>query len=85
MKTPEQEADNLISEFTLILDTSDLQTCYTVDLEQETRTTAVECAIANVNNILKSIGSIYDYDREVLEPYWQAVKSELIKRSLHGL
>jgi hypothetical protein len=41
--------------------------------------TEKQCALVAVGEILDLISSIYDYDREVLEPYWKQVKQELEK------
>ena len=38
-----------------------------------------ECALIAVDEILDLIDTIYDYDRESLNPYWQEVKQELEK------
>ena len=40
---------------------------------------AKECALIAVDEILNMLVGIYDYDREVLYPYWQQVKQELEK------
>ena len=36
-----------------------------------------QCALIAVDEILDIVNSIYDYDREVLYPYWQEVKHEI--------
>jgi hypothetical protein len=38
-----------------------------------------KCASIAVNEILNVIAGIYDYDYEVLNPYWQEVKQEIEK------
>ena len=38
---------------------------------------AKECALIAVDEILNMLVGIYDYDREVLYPYWQQVKEEI--------
>jgi hypothetical protein len=40
---------------------------------------AKSCALIAVDEILDLIITIYDYDRELLEPYWKQVKQELEK------
>jgi hypothetical protein len=40
---------------------------------------AKQCALIAVEQILEIIDSIYDYDRESLDPYWNEVKSEIEK------
>jgi len=40
---------------------------------------AQQCALIAVDEILNVIIAIYDYDYEVLNPYWQEVKQELEK------
>jgi hypothetical protein len=40
---------------------------------------AKECALIAVDEILNMLVGIYDYDREVLYPYWQQVKEEIEK------
>jgi hypothetical protein len=36
-----------------------------------------QCALIAVDEILDIVNSIYDYDREALDPYWQEVKQEI--------
>jgi hypothetical protein len=38
---------------------------------------AKECALIAVDEILDVITSIYDYDFEKLNPYWEEVKQEI--------
>jgi hypothetical protein len=38
-----------------------------------------QCALIAVDEILDLIDTIYDYDRESLDPYWKQVKQELEK------
>ena len=38
-----------------------------------------ECALIAVDQILDLIDTIYDYDRESLNPYWREVKQEIEK------
>ena len=40
---------------------------------------AKECALIAVDEILNMLVGIYDYDREVLYPYWKQVKQEIEK------
>lgn len=40
---------------------------------------AKQCALIAVDEILNMLVGIYDYDREVLYPYWQQVKQEIEK------
>jgi hypothetical protein len=40
---------------------------------------AKSCALIAVGEILDLIDTIYDYDRESLNPYWQEVKKEIEK------
>jgi hypothetical protein len=40
---------------------------------------AKSCALIAVDEILDLIITIYDYDREQLDPYWKQVKQELEK------
>jgi hypothetical protein len=40
---------------------------------------AKSCALIAVDEILDLIITIYDYDREELDPYWKQVKQELEK------
>jgi hypothetical protein len=40
---------------------------------------AKECALIAVDEILNIVKGIYDYDYEVLYPYWQEVKQEIEK------
>jgi hypothetical protein len=38
-----------------------------------------QCALIVVDEILNVLIGIYDYDYEVLNPYWQEVKQEIEK------
>ena len=40
---------------------------------------AQKCALIAVDEILDLIDTIYDYDRESLNPYWLEVKQEIEK------
>jgi hypothetical protein len=40
---------------------------------------AKQCALIAVEEILDVITGIYDYDFEVLNPYWEKVKQEIEK------
>ena len=40
---------------------------------------AKQCALIAVDEILDVITGIYDYDFEVLNPYWKEVKQEIEK------
>ena len=40
---------------------------------------AKQCALICVDEILDLIDTIYDYDRESLNPYWEEVKQEIEK------
>jgi hypothetical protein len=48
-------------------------------LETGNETFAKKCALIAVDEILDLIITIYDYDREQLDPYWKQVKQELEK------
>jgi hypothetical protein len=45
----------------------------------ELNNNAKQCALIAVDEILDLIDTIYDYDRESLDPYWKQVKQELEK------
>jgi len=45
----------------------------------ELNNNAKQCALIAVDEILDLIITIYDYDREELDPYWKQVKQELEK------
>jgi hypothetical protein len=45
----------------------------------ELNNNAKQCALIAVDEILDLIDTIYDYDRESLNPYWKEVKKELEK------
>ena len=47
-QTIEQQAETIVDKYKNLLKTSDLQTCYTGDLEDETKVTAIQCAITEV-------------------------------------
>jgi len=40
---------------------------------------AQQCALIAADEILDLIDTIYDYDREELDPYWKQVKQEIEK------
>lgn len=61
--TPKEQAKALIDKFTI------------VGLQQ--RNEGIQCALIAVDEILNMLVGIYDYDREVLYPYWQQVKQEI--------
>ena len=43
------------------------------------RESAIGCALITVDEILNVVYGVYDYDAEVLIPYWEEVKQELEK------
>jgi hypothetical protein len=45
----------------------------------ELNNNAKQCALIAVDEILDLIDTIYDYDREELDPYWKQVKQEIEK------
>jgi hypothetical protein len=45
----------------------------------ELNNNAKQCALIAVDEILDLIITIYDYDREELDPYWKQVKQEIEK------
>jgi len=63
--TPKEQAKELVDKFTI------------VGLQQ--RNEGIQCALIAVDEILNMLVGIYDYDREVLYPYWQQVKEEIEK------
>jgi hypothetical protein len=63
--TPKEQAKELVDKFTI------------VGLQQ--RNEGIQCALIAVDEILNMLVGIYDYDREVLYPYWQQVKEEIKK------
>ena len=46
--TIQQQAEAIVEKYINLLKTSDLQTCYTGDLDNETRVTAIQLAITEV-------------------------------------
>ena len=71
--TPKEKAEELVYEFRKQFDW--LESDYSIDLYRDTR----QCALIAVDEILDLIITIYDYDREQLDPYWKQVKQELEK------
>lgn len=63
--TPKEQAKELVDKFTI------------VGLQQ--RNEGIQCALIAVDEILNMLVGVYDYDREVLYPYWQQVKEEIEK------
>lgn len=47
--------------------------------EEEYSIRAYNCAMFCVDEILNVVYGVYDYDAEVLIPYWEEVKQELEK------
>lgn len=45
----------------------------------ELNNNAKQCALIAADEILDLIDTIYDYDREELDPYWKQVKQEIEK------
>jgi hypothetical protein len=45
----------------------------------ELNNNAKQCALIAVDEILDLIITIYDYDREELDPYWKQIKQEIEK------
>jgi hypothetical protein len=67
--TPKEHAEELVDKF--------IQ--YTPADSEFEYPYAKQCALIAVEQILEVIDSIYDYDRESLDPYWNEVKSEIEK------
>lgn len=70
--TIEQQAETIVEKYINLLKTSDLQTCYTGDLEYETKVTAIQCAITEVEECI----AIYKQVRyrKALEHYQQILE-----------
>jgi hypothetical protein len=62
--TPKEKAEDLLSKYYFQVQTLDKQK---------------QCALIAVNEILDVIVTIYDYDFEKLNPYWEEVKQEIEK------
>jgi hypothetical protein len=70
--TPKEKAEELFKKYAT----------YVVMWAGDTNTThqnCKQCALIAVDEILDLIITIYDYDREQLDPYWKQVKQELEK------
>jgi hypothetical protein len=63
--TPKEKAKELVEAMAF--------SCRECDYEAK----AKECALIAVDEILDVITSIYDYDFEKLNPYWEEVKQEI--------
>ena len=61
--TPQEKAKELIDKFTFEIGNFN----------------AKQCALIAVDEILYMLGGIYDYDYEVLHPYWTEVREEIEK------
>ena len=71
--TPKKKAEQLVDRFMAIksMKLSDYSLIY--------YPFAKLCALEAVDEILNVLIGIYDYDYEVLNPYWQEVKQEIEK------
>lgn len=71
--TPKEKAEQLVDKFMAIksMKLSDYSLIY--------YPFAKLCALEAVDEILNVLIGIYDYDYEVLNPYWQEVKQEIEK------
>ena len=67
--TPKEKAKELAAKFIQYTPADE-------DIEYEY---AKQCGLIAVDEILDLIITIYDYDREQLDPYWKQVKQELEK------
>jgi hypothetical protein len=67
--TPKEKAEELVDKF---IEYTPADSHFEYDY-------AKECALIAVDEILDLIITIYDYDRESLDPYWKQVKQELEK------
>ena len=87
MKQPKEITKELVDKFEDELGHSDLNVCYTGDLDKETTITAKRCALICCDEIIKVlpkkayIGTITDHElmKNPKITYWQAVKKELKK------
>ena len=80
MKQPKEKAKELIDKFEDELGHSDLNVCYTGDLDKETTITAKRCALIAVEtHIYSENNSPFATMAEWIEDdkFWQAVKKEL--------
>jgi hypothetical protein len=69
--TPTEKAEEIVFKYEKYL--------YGYFTTDEEYARCVECALIAVDEILDLIDTIYDYDRESLNPYWQEVKQEIDK------
>jgi hypothetical protein len=76
--TPKEKAEELISIF-LSLSVSHYDDIYDGIRDGIRIPLAKKSALIAVEQILEVVDSIYDYDRESLDPYWNEVKSEIEK------
>jgi hypothetical protein len=70
--TPKEKAKEIFLKFALYI-----RAGYMFD--EEADEDAKKCALIAVDEILNVLIGIYDYDYEVLNPYWQEVKQEIEK------
>jgi hypothetical protein len=72
--TPKEKAEDLVNKF------FQFKPRFKLDIDNEKEYyQAKQCALIAVDEILDLIITIYDYDRESLDPYWKQVKQELEK------
>lgn len=75
--TPKEKAEELVDKFipyTEKFHESNPGNGWEIDVQA-----AKKCALIAVDEILNVIAGIYDYDFEVLKPYWEEVKQEITK------
>ncbi len=76
--TPKEKAEKLVGMFEHQITKGDVDGEWlTEHLIKYFHYTAKQCALIAVDEILDVITSIYDYDFEKLNPFWQEVKQEI--------
>lgn len=69
--TPKEKAEELVDKYRMTI------ISYLNDRMKHQN--SINCALIAVDEILNIVDTIYDYDRNVLYPYWQEVKQEIEK------
>lgn len=82
MTPAQQKAKELIEKFKDVLGHSDLNVCYTGDLDKETKETAKECALICIETHLYNennspFGTMKEWKEN--NNFWQEVKKEIEK------
>ncbi len=77
MKETIEQANKKINEYIDILGHSGLNVCYTNDLDKESKLTAIECTLLDIDNIIEALDEHFWQNRHEIE-YWKEIKKEVV-------